>query len=231
MKKDCTITNMISKSIEGSVVEWDKQLPMLLFAYRSTVQDSTKESPFFLLYGRDPRLPTASDLTLPRPAYIVDLDDYKTELTTSLASAQKCARQQIEESQKKQKLFYDRKSTDPESTFHVGDRVMVFMPSEVTGKNRKLARPYHGPYRIVAVTPTNAEVKLIERVSEPSIFVAIDRLRKCYPELPDTCWTGRKPTRKRRSKRQTVTLPPVEPVQRTTGPVTRSMTKRNRALD
>ena len=53
-KFNCTITNMISKSIEGSVVEWDKQLPMLLFAYRSTVQDSTKESPFFLLYGRDP---------------------------------------------------------------------------------------------------------------------------------------------------------------------------------
>ena len=63
-KFNCTITNMISKSIEGSIVEWDKQLPMLLFAYRPTVQDSTKESPFFL-YGRDPRLLTASDLTSP----------------------------------------------------------------------------------------------------------------------------------------------------------------------
>ena len=49
-KFNCTITNMTSKSIEGSVVEWNKQLPMLLFAYRSTVQDSTKESPFFLLW-------------------------------------------------------------------------------------------------------------------------------------------------------------------------------------
>ena len=225
-KFNCTITNMISKSIEGTAVEWDKQLPMLLFAYRSTVQDSTQESPFYLLYGRDPRLPTASDLALPRPAYTVDLDDYKTELTTSLANARECARQQIQQSQKKQKLYYDRKSKDPESTYRVGDRVMVYMPSEVTGKNRKLARPYHGPYRIVAVTPTNAEVKLIERASEPSIFVAIDRLRKCYPELPDRCWTGRKQSRKRRSKRQTVTSPSVEP-QRTTGPVTRSMTQKS----
>ena len=173
---------------------------MLLFAYRSTVQDSTKESPFFL-YGRDPRLPTASDMALPRPAYTVDLDDYKTELTTSLANAQECARQQIEQSQKKQKLFYDCKCKDPESIYRVGDQVMVYMPSEVTGKNRKLARPYHGPYRIVAVTPTNAEVKLIERASEPSIFVAIDRLCKCYPELSDTCWTGWKLSQKHRSKR------------------------------
>ena len=95
-----------------------------------------------------------------------------------MANAQKCARQQIEESQKKQKLFYDHKSTDPESNYHVGDCVMVYMPSEATCKNRNLVRPYHGPYRIVAVTPTNAEVKLIEQVSQPSIFVAIDRLRK-----------------------------------------------------
>ena len=111
-----------------------------------------------------------------------------------MASAQECAcaREQIEQFQRKQKFFYDHRSTDPESTYRVGDRVMVYMPSEVTGKNRKLARPYHGPYRITAVTPTNAEVILIERASEPSIFVAISRLRKCYPEISDTCWTGRK---------------------------------------
>ena len=133
-KFNCTITNTISKSIDGSVVEWDKQLPLLLFAYRSTIQDSTKESPFFLLYGRDPRLPTASDLALPRPAYTVDLEDYKIELTTSLSNAQECARKQIELSQKKQKLFYDRQSKDAESIYRVGDRVMVCMPTDATGK-------------------------------------------------------------------------------------------------
>lgn len=89
-KFNCTITNMIFKSVEGRV-EWDKLLPLLLFAYRSTVQDSTKESPFFLLYGRDPRQPTASDLALPRPAYTVDLDDYKSELCVGLAQIQKRA--------------------------------------------------------------------------------------------------------------------------------------------
>ena len=61
-------------------------------------------------------------------------------------------------SMKKQKLFYDRHSA--ESTYHSGDRVVVYMPREVTGKDRKLARPYHRPYHIVALTPTNAEVKL-----------------------------------------------------------------------
>ena len=74
-------------------------------------------------------------------------------------------------------------------------------------------------------------MKLIERVGEPSIFVAIARLRKCYPELPDTSWTGRKRSRKRQPKRRTVAPTPVDPVMRMSGPITRSMTRRNQAQD
>ena len=50
-------------------------------------------------------------------------------------------------------------------------------------KSWKLARPYHGPFRILSVTPMNAEVQLIEKPGDPSLFVAIDRLRRCYPEI------------------------------------------------
>ena len=103
------------------------------------------------------------------------------------------------------------------------------MPGDVAGKDWKLARPYHGPYRITSVTLTNAEVQLIEKPSDPTLFVALNRLRKCYPEiLPNASWTGRnrKSKRKRRSgktpeksKSQTENLP------RREGPVTRSMTR------
>ena len=79
--------------------------------------------------------------------------------------------------------------------FHTNERVMVFIPSETTGKNRKFARPYHGPYCIITITPTNDEIQLIERPLEPTIFVAIDRLRRCYPEQTDQCWTGHKKRR------------------------------------
>ena len=191
-KFNSTITNMISKSVAVSV-EWDKQLPLLLFAYRTTIQESTRESPFFLLYGRDPRLPTTSAMEPPRPEYTVDLDDYKSELVTCLVKAHECAREQIKKAQVRQKKFYDVHAKEP--SYKVGERVMVYMPTDVTGKDRKLARPYHGPYRIVALTPTNAEVKLVDSVDDPSIFVALDRLRRCYPELPNTSWTGRRKTR------------------------------------
>lgn len=47
-KFNSTIQSMIAKSSDGNVMEWgDKQLQFLFFVYRSVVQESTKESPFF----------------------------------------------------------------------------------------------------------------------------------------------------------------------------------------
>jgi transposase InsO family protein len=71
-----TLTNMLAKSAEKNS-NWDSHLPFLLFAYRATVQESVRESPFYLLYGRDPRLPT-EDLQRNTPNYAVDVEDYRS---------------------------------------------------------------------------------------------------------------------------------------------------------
>ena len=42
----------------------------------------------------------------------------------------------------------------------IGDCVMIHMLGVVKGKAWKFARPFHGPYRVIGVTPTNVEVKL-----------------------------------------------------------------------
>ena len=226
-KFNSTLLAMISKCADGKTLEWDQQLQALLFAYRSMLQESTKDSPFFLLYGRDPRLPTESVLGNITEAYLVDMEDYRSEFLISLGKAQKLALENIRKAQEKQKEFYDRAAVS--SRYRIGDRVMVYMPGDVAGKDWKLARPYHGPYHIISVTPTNAEVQLIEKPSDPALFVAISRLRRCYPEIPvDASWTGRnkKAKRKRRSGR-----PPERSQSRTEssirreGPVTRLMTR------
>ena len=75
----------------------------------------------------------------------------------------------------------------------------MFTPSEKNGTTWKLARPFYGPYRIVDLTPTNAEVRLIDKPEDPTIFVTLNRARLCYPELPDKSWSGK--TRKRAQKK------------------------------
>ena len=60
---------------------------------------------------------------------------------------------------------------------------MVHMPGEVKGKSWK-SRPFHGPYHVLLLTPTNAEVRLVDCPTSESIFVALNRVCVCYDEMP-----------------------------------------------
>ena len=64
--------------------------------------------------------------------------------------------------------------------FYLG---LPHMPSTVTGNAWKLARLFHFPYRVLNVTPTNVEAWLVDQPDADSIFVAVSRMRPCYPEL------------------------------------------------
>ena len=129
-KFNSTLQNMIAKSTDPNTIEWDKRLPLLLFAYCSVIQESMKESPFFLVYRRDPQLPTGSLLEQFPRAYPVDVGDYRTELLCTLKKTHTLVLESIRKAQEKQKRFYDQQSTA--TKFKIGDRVMVYMPSETS---------------------------------------------------------------------------------------------------
>ena len=65
-KINYTLIEMIAKCAAEKPLQWDVKLPYLVFAYRSSAQESTKESPFYLVYGRDPRIPTSTVLSQSR---------------------------------------------------------------------------------------------------------------------------------------------------------------------
>ena len=77
-----TLIDMLSKTTDSGDQDWGLKLPFILFAYRATPQASTGESPFFLLYGRDPlygkesQLPTEAALSPPVDREPFALDDY-----------------------------------------------------------------------------------------------------------------------------------------------------------
>ena len=124
-------------------------MQQLLFAYWTKPHESTKEAPFFLVYGRDARLPTESVLDTPPSPYLVDSEDYKVELAGGLVKAWEIARSEVERAQQRQKKQYDKRAKSV--VYRKGDQVMVFMPLESTAKDRKLVLPYHGPYRVLEV--------------------------------------------------------------------------------
>ena len=98
---------------------------------------STKDSPFSCSMAETPGF----KLSMPSLDCILDLDDYKTTLITSLSQAWQLAKDNIEKAQMRHKVHYDHKPK--ETKFQVGDCVLVHMPAEMQGTQRKLSRPSH----------------------------------------------------------------------------------------
>ena len=202
-----TLRAMLAKHGRQFGPNWDLHLQQLLFAYRSKPHESTCESPFFLLYGRDARLPTESTLEALPSLYREDTETYGEELAEGLARAWQNARDAIEKAQKHQKRQYDKRSDS--RPYQKGGRVMVYMPVEDTWKRRrKMALPYHGPYRILEVRPNTLLLRPVDRHDAEPILVNVDRAVRCSPELPDESWLGPRTKRKRTKRRKTGTRQP-----------------------
>ena len=50
-----TLVNMLCMYTDRLQKEWDRFLHMVVFAYNTSVQESTQDSPFRLMFGRDAR--------------------------------------------------------------------------------------------------------------------------------------------------------------------------------
>ena len=66
--------------------------------------------------------------------------------------------------------------------------MFLFKPAEKTEESRKLTRPYHGPYRIVEITPNIASLCRVDKPHEEPILVALNRLRSCPNEVKGEFW-------------------------------------------
>ena len=193
-----TLIGMLAKTVDKGGVEWDERLPYVLFAYRASQQLSTKESPFYLLYGRDPRLPVPSVLSPAKTRTMVDLREYGIELHDKMSTAWELARQAVKRAQKRQKDHYDRGTTT--LPFREGERVYLYKPMEKTGAARKLARAFHGPYRVREMGDNTASIVRVDRPEEGPMLVSLGRLRRCPRELNDEFWPPKKSGGRKRTR-------------------------------
>ena len=113
----------------------------------------------------------------------IDLKEYGLALHQKMSEAWELARGSIGQAQKKQKGTYDRRAKI--SVFREGECVFLCRSAEKTGAARKLARLFHGPYRLVELGPNTAKIRHVDQPEEEPILVAIDRLRRFPAELAD----------------------------------------------
>ena len=101
-------------------------------------------TPFSLVYGRDPRVPTNLNFYQPVVYSTPVLEtEYAKELFQDLREARKLAQQNIKKAQHQQKKNYDKSAVEP--TIKVDDLVIMLKVEP----RFKLDRTYKGPYRVM----------------------------------------------------------------------------------
>ena len=177
-----TLKTALRKHAARYGVQWDRLLSGVVWAYRNTPHESTHEKPSYLLFGLDCRSPTEASLLCPTEVEPTDLVEYREELTMSLASARELAAKAIRQAQKKYKRNYDKRTGDRD--YRIGEWVLVRFPADETGKMRKLARPWHGPFRVMEQNDTNVTVTKVYRPQDGQIQVHKTRVTPCPDTFP-----------------------------------------------
>ena len=155
---------------------WDKYVPSLLLAYRTSVHSSSRFTPFFLVYGRDPVLPLD---TLLRPHTRYQGDDYVPTMLQRLHRAFVLTKQNTEEARQRNQELVSRKVE--KRNFRVGDAVFYQDIGHVQSKLSSAWQPY---FRIVEqLSPVNFRIK--DQLTGESRVVHAERL---YPAHSEHVW-------------------------------------------
>ena len=187
-----TFNNILSKYVDDNKPHFDQFLQFACFCYNTSIHESTGETPFFLVFGRDPIF--AVDQILDPRVQIAtpnnDVGEFKSKLVTSLRSAWKAANQESELAQARTKGQYDKKMRD--LPLKVGDRVFLRNYVHTVGKFKKLFFPWKGTFRIIQIDQPYA---LITSCSSPNTTpkrVHINQLKPCF-EITGPASTSKDP--------------------------------------
>jgi RNase H-like domain found in reverse transcriptase/Integrase zinc binding domain/Reverse transcriptase (RNA-dependent DNA polymerase) len=178
-----TLCQMLSRYVDQEThLNWADSLPKVTFAYNASVHATTKETPFFLMFGRQPRFPMDGSLDLPAGDY------HASEILSTMEIAWTIARDEIEKSQIQYKHRYDRSRTGKE--YNVGDCVLLENSMKKIGLSPKLQPKYTGPYEVIEkLTPLNYKIRRLgsellksDKRRKDTQTVHIDRMKFFSPQ-------------------------------------------------
>ena len=122
-----TIIQRIRTLAPAEKPRWHTHVDSLLFAYNSTVHESTGISPFYAMFGRHPTLPT--DLLVQLPDSQVkqqDVKSYARQRNTELQESFKLCVENMRKRRERNKRNFDAKITrNPTLKFFPNDKVLI----------------------------------------------------------------------------------------------------------
>eukprot|EP00731_Ephydatia_muelleri_P006029 Em0003g277a len=176
-----TLLSMLTTCGRSHPFEWEDHIRKVCFAYNTSVQATTGYSPFFLMFGRQARLPIdlmygtecGNSVTKTVPEYVTKLSEAFVEAYAAVPDTMGAKLQ-------RQKEFYNKKvHGDPHKP---GDFVLLFNPAVPKGGSRKFHSPWTGPFKIVERV-SEATYHIQNTVDGKTSIVHFDRLKRCRPDI------------------------------------------------
>lgn len=173
-----TIVNILRTMVLGNISIWDTMLPTCTLAYNTAYHRSIRESPFFLLFLRDPRMPYTMLESPQKPWY--DIDSYKQEISVIAKKVYERCQMYLEEGREEMERNYKPSKVKP---LKVGDR--VFLKHIPTRKEpKKLQSIFDGPYRVVDKI-SDVVVKIRNLRTSKLVTVHTDRVKVLHEDCID----------------------------------------------
>jgi hypothetical protein len=183
-----TIEDMLSSFVGTRQNDWDKYIPLIMMAYRSSVHETTGVTPCRMMFGHEINLPV--DLVLGRPfqeKVYENAPDYVRDLENIVDKVHAFARSHMNMSSDVMKKTYDHKIH--QKLHNSGDPVWYYQYQRKVGLNPKLQKPWHGPFVVIErLNDVMYRIKLSPK-SKPKV-VHHDKLKPYVGENRPTWFTG-----------------------------------------
>ena len=151
-RQNRTLQNILSAFVSEHSVDWDEWLDQAVFAYNTSVHESTGLSPYELIFGRPARMPIEVELGVPlrNPN---SQSDYSQSLRKALLHSNELAQRNLNIARSRQASQYNNKSKKDWEPFETGQAVWLWRP-----KHWKFGKKWTGPYKIVSREGVNYRV-------------------------------------------------------------------------
>lgn len=164
-----TLGNMIRALPPRSKHTWPQMLHTLTFMYNSTVHETTGFPPFYLMFGRVPRLPVgvlfksalSSDTAVSYPKF---LEDLRRDLREAMVLAEK----RTTDEQRRQANYYNRRIKG--MSIELGDRVLLANKAE-RGRKKLADRWEDIVYTVIECNPKTHTYRIRNPVTGQSRVV------------------------------------------------------------
>ena len=161
-----TLLEMLGTLPNEKKSAWKKYVAPLVHAYNSTKNDATTFSPYFLMYGRHPKLPVDIILGLePRESPKWTQSDYAQKLRQRLTAVYKLASAHSEKASSRNKARYDLNTRA--AVLQPGDRVLVRVVAP-TGNYKIADRWETHPYKVVKQVNPDIPVYVVKQERDGS---------------------------------------------------------------